>query len=73
MPLPGLSVDAGRERARYDRATARPPTKFERTRISQRHQVTIPSVPCRVAGLRVGDRLRAYSDAEGRVVLERLD
>jgi PD-(D/E)XK endonuclease len=55
-------------------ATERPfPTKFERTRISSCHQVTIPSVAFREAGLNVGDRLRGWADGAGRVVLERMD
>ncbi len=48
------------------------PTKFERTRISSCHQVTVPSVPFREAQLDVGDRLRAWADGPGRVVFERI-
>jgi hypothetical protein len=72
MSLPGLPADTDPEPGRIE-APARPPTKFERTRISVRHQITIPSVPFHQAGLQVGDRLRAFADGEGRVVLERLD
>lgn len=49
------------------------PTRNERTRISVQHQVTIPSVPFREAGLRVGDRLRSWADGRGRVILERIE
>ncbi len=48
------------------------PVRLQRTRISGKHQVTIPSVPFRAAGLEVGDRLHATADGAGRVVLERL-
>ncbi len=41
------------------------------TRISRKHQVTIPVQALRAAGLDVGERLRARSDGPGRVVLER--
>jgi PD-(D/E)XK endonuclease len=49
------------------------PLRFQRTRISSTHQVTIPSVPFRAAALEVGDRLHASADGEGRVILERID
>ena len=49
------------------------PLKFQRTRISSAHQVTIPSVPFRAAGLEVGDRLHATAEGPGRVILERID
>ncbi len=41
------------------------------TRISRKHQVTIPVQALRAAGLDVGERLLARSDGPGRVVLER--
>ena len=41
------------------------------SRISVKHQVTIPADAFRQAGLRVGDRLIAHADGPGRVVLER--
>ena len=59
-PLPG------------SKSSARP-VRFERTRISAKHQVTIPSAPFRAAGLQVGDRLQGRADGPGRVVLERID
>jgi PD-(D/E)XK nuclease superfamily protein len=50
-----------------------PPLKFQRTTFSSTHQVTIPSVPFRRAGLEVGDRLHATADGPGRVILERIE
>lgn len=41
------------------------------TRISRKHQVTIPVQALRAAGLGVGERLFARSDGPGRVALER--
>ena len=41
------------------------------TRISSRHQVTLPGDALRAAGLRVGERVRARAVGPGRVVLER--
>ncbi len=41
------------------------------TRVSSKHQVTIPVRALRAAGLEVGERLRARADGPGRVVLER--
>jgi len=49
------------------------PLKFQRTRISSAHQITVPSVPFRAAGLRVGDRLQLTADGPGRVILERIE
>ena len=48
------------------------PLRFQRTRISEKHQITIPSVPFRGAGLQVGDRLHGHADGPGRVILERV-
>ena len=45
----------------------RPPS----TRISSKHQVTIPAAAMRAAGLEPGQRLVARVDGPGRVVLER--
>lgn len=42
-----------------------------RTRISSKHQVTIPVDAMRAAGLDTGDRLAVHSIGPGRVVLER--
>jgi PD-(D/E)XK endonuclease len=50
-----------------------PPPRDSRTRISRKHQITIPIGAYRGAGLQVGDRLRARAEGHGRVVLERLD
>ncbi len=41
------------------------------TRISSKHQVTIPAVAMRRAGLRPGDELRIVEAGRGRVVLAR--
>lgn len=49
------------------------PLRFQRTRISSQHQVTIPSVAFRGASLNPGDRLHASADGVGRVILERVD
>ena len=41
------------------------------TRISSKHQITIPVDALRAAGLEIGDRVVAHADGAGRVVLER--
>ncbi|MBI4935527.1 MAG: AbrB/MazE/SpoVT family DNA-binding domain-containing protein [Actinobacteria bacterium] len=41
------------------------------TRISSKHQITIPADALRSAGLEVGERVVARADGPGRVVLER--
>jgi len=43
------------------------------TKISSKHQVTIPSGAFRSAGLEPGNILRAEADGAGRVVLTRID
>jgi bifunctional DNA-binding transcriptional regulator/antitoxin component of YhaV-PrlF toxin-antitoxin module len=43
------------------------------SRISSKHQITIPAKALRAAGLRVGERVVARVDGPGRVVLERAD
>lgn len=43
------------------------------TRISSKHQVTIPVDAFRTAGLSAGDTLRVEADGAGRVVMTRLD
>ena len=45
--------------------------RWRSTRISEKHQVTIPVDAMRVAGLRAGERVIARADGPGRVVLER--
>lgn len=47
------------------------PKRTPRTRISSKHQITIPVAALQEAGLRVGDRLVARVEGPGRVVLER--
>lgn len=41
------------------------------SKISSKHQITIPAEALRSAGLEIGDRLVARSDGAGRVILER--
>ncbi len=41
------------------------------SRVSSKHQVTIPIDALRDAGLEVGERLVAHADGPGRVVFER--
>jgi bifunctional DNA-binding transcriptional regulator/antitoxin component of YhaV-PrlF toxin-antitoxin module len=41
------------------------------TRISSKHQITIPVDALREAGLEVGERVVARADGPGRVVFER--
>jgi bifunctional DNA-binding transcriptional regulator/antitoxin component of YhaV-PrlF toxin-antitoxin module len=41
------------------------------TRISSKHQITIPADALRAAGLEVGDRVVAHAQGPGRLVLER--
>jgi bifunctional DNA-binding transcriptional regulator/antitoxin component of YhaV-PrlF toxin-antitoxin module len=43
------------------------------SRVSAKHQVTIPADALRAAGLQVGERLVARADGPGRVVFERED
>ena len=41
------------------------------SKISSKHQITIPVEALRNAGLEVGDRVVAHADGAGRVILER--
>ena len=41
------------------------------TRISSKHQITIPVDTLRAAGLEIGERVSATCDGVGRVILER--
>jgi bifunctional DNA-binding transcriptional regulator/antitoxin component of YhaV-PrlF toxin-antitoxin module len=41
------------------------------TRISSKHQITIPADALRAAGLEIGDRVVAHAEGPGRLVLER--
>jgi bifunctional DNA-binding transcriptional regulator/antitoxin component of YhaV-PrlF toxin-antitoxin module len=41
------------------------------SRISAKHQITIPTAALRAAGLEAGERVVARADGPGRVVLER--
>jgi bifunctional DNA-binding transcriptional regulator/antitoxin component of YhaV-PrlF toxin-antitoxin module len=45
----------------------------DQTRISSKHQVTIPASAFRGAGFEPGDTLRAEAEGAGRVVLTRID
>lgn len=56
------------------------PVRWERklgrvgeTRISPKRQITMPLAVAQESGIYAGDRLRARSDGDGRVVLERID
>jgi AbrB family looped-hinge helix DNA binding protein len=44
-----------------------------RSRISSKHQVTIPAEVFRGAGLAAGDLVRMQADGAGRVVLTKVD
>lgn len=55
-------------KAKKERATRR-----TGTRISVKHQVSIPVRELRASGLRVGERLTARTEGPGRVVLERVE
>jgi bifunctional DNA-binding transcriptional regulator/antitoxin component of YhaV-PrlF toxin-antitoxin module len=48
-------------------------TPRNQTRISSKHQVTIPVGAFRIAGLEPGDTLRVEAEGAGRVVLTRVD
>lgn len=41
------------------------------SRISSKHQITIPTEALKKAGLEAGDRVVAHADGAGRVILER--
>ncbi len=45
----------------------------DQTRVSSKHQVTIPTGAFRTAGLEPGDTLKVEADGAGRVVLTRID
>lgn len=45
----------------------------DQTRISSKHQVTIPAAAFRSAGFEPGDTLRVEAEGAGRVVLTRVD
>lgn len=43
------------------------------TKVSSKHQVTIPVGAFRTAGLEAGDTLRVEADGAGRIVMTRID
>lgn len=45
----------------------------DRTKVSSKHQVTIPSGAFRTAGLEAGDTLRVEAQGAGQIVLTRVD
>lgn len=45
----------------------------DQTRVSRKHQVTIPAGPFRRAGFAPGDTLKVEAEGAGRVVLTRID
>ena len=55
------------------KSTGRAVERAPRTRVSAKHQVTIPMEAFLTAGLQTGDRLRAEAIGPGRVVLSRQD
>ena len=48
-------------------------TQRNQTKVSRKHQVTIPAGAFRTAGLEPGDTLRVEADGAGRIVLTRID
>lgn len=44
-----------------------------RSRISSKHQITIPAAPFRSAGFAAGDVLQVEAEGAGRVVLTKVD
>ena len=72
-PPPSTPLPAGDPKTdNVDDAEDKAPLRFQRTQISSKHQITIPSVPFRKAGLQAGDRLHARADGSGRVLFERI-
>lgn len=75
--LPRLTTPHGRGCTRLDRIvsfTLMAEVKKRRrgtSRLSSKHQVTIPADALRAAGLEVGERLVFHAEGPGRVVLER--
>jgi bifunctional DNA-binding transcriptional regulator/antitoxin component of YhaV-PrlF toxin-antitoxin module len=47
--------------------------KAGRSRISSKHQVTIPAAAFRGAGFKAGDTVRIEAEGAGRVVLTKID
>lgn len=47
--------------------------KRSQTKVSSKHQVTIPAGAFRTAGLEPGDTLRVEADGAGRIVMTRID
>ncbi|MCC6236366.1 MAG: hypothetical protein IT299_02185 [Dehalococcoidia bacterium] len=47
--------------------------EVDTTRVSKKHQVTIPMKVLRAAGFELGECLRARAEGPGRVVLERAE
>jgi AbrB family looped-hinge helix DNA binding protein len=45
----------------------------DQTKVSSKHQVTIPARAFRSAGLEPGDTLRVEADGAGRIVMTKLD
>jgi AbrB family looped-hinge helix DNA binding protein len=50
-----------------------PPPRRNRTKVSSKHQVTIPAGAFNLAGLEAGDTLKVEADGAGRIVLTRID
>lgn len=58
---------------KHGRASGSKAVPRNRTRVSPKHQVTIPASAFRTAGLAPGDTLRVEAASAGRVVLTRID
>jgi AbrB family looped-hinge helix DNA binding protein len=52
--------------------TSDAPVRRSQTKVSSKHQVTIPAHAFRGAGLQPGDTLRVEADGAGRLVLTRV-
>ena len=68
-PLSPILEASGFAPVRYERQMSR----SGETRIGPKRQITMPTAVALEAGLHAGDRLRAHSDGDGRVILERID
>ena len=53
--------------------TSEAPRQRNRTKVSSKHQVTIPAGAFNMAGLEPGDTLKVEAKGAGRIVLTRID
>jgi len=68
--VPNYSLLMGRNVKAQDGRSGRP---RDRTKVSSKHQVTIPSGAFRTAGLEAGDMLRVEARGAGQIMLTRVD